>query len=304
MTIVIGIKRFYIQDSYQISQNKENPSLKTMPDIFSLLVSNPLLERKLLEDKDSESTRGSEDLKALKKKNNKKDILHQLVVNIKTTKVQTDVDFLFNNFRVIANEKTVEKLVKILFNILATLDRKDGQLEKLKQEYIKYSMSESDQDVGPLKTDFQFVNAEQEKGIFESLKKVRENYLIKEKGVRVIKLEKLEEKARLNIEGTINNIEVWVPLDWNKEGSKHMAFAFSMNVSHSMFSHKNYYINNLTNLIFKVDAVDNVMDTEATLKNLIVKIEHFVSDPTKEETVESALIQSLREDCIRSHLLK
>jgi hypothetical protein len=286
-----------------IRENKISKEKCPMPDIFAMLVSNPFLEKAILSA--DPNMRDTEDLKILKSKSkSKKDIIYQLVIDIKTSKAETNIDFMFNNFRVIANERTIEKLAKIVFQIIGTLDRKDNQLERLKQEYLKYSTSSESQEVGPLKTNFQFVNAEQEKGIFESLMKVRENYLIKEKRVKVIKLERLEEKKRMNIEGKINNIEIWVPLNWNEQGSKHMSFAFSADIKHETYNHKDYYINNLTNLIFKVDEIDNVMDTQAILKKIIVKIEHFTTDSNIEETIESALVKSLREDLIKATLLK
>ena len=299
MNIATGIKRFYVQDSNLIRENKSGEIKNPMPDVFGMLVSNPLLERALLKETD-DTSRNTEDIKSLAKGEKIKNTLYQLVVNVHNSSTDLDIDFVFNNFRVVANEKTTERLVKFGFQVINALDTKDNQLEKLKEEYIKYSTSEASEAVGPLKSDFQFVNAEQEIGIFESLKKARENYLIKEKGVKKIKLEKLQEKKKMNVYGTVNNIEIWIPINWTPHEAKVMSFAFSSHFKHFSFSHKDYYINNLTNLIFRVDSITDITDTKATLKSVTVKIEQINLNEFEEGKTETVLIKSLKEGTVIS----
>jgi len=268
-----------------------------MPDIFGMLICNPLLERTLLENKEAKGDH--RDLKLLDENTEIKESLHQLIIKVQKTKTEINVDFIFNNFRLLLNEKTIEKIFEFIFKIGHSLDSQDNQFDKIRKEILKYQKEKGKDDVID---ELEFASPRDESGLFETLSKIRQDYLVKEKKIKVIKLEKLEEKQRMNLSGTINNIEVWIPLDWTIGDAKLMSISFSANLTHYSYTHKNYYINNLTSLIFKVDNITNVDDSNISLKGVKVKIEHVLEKDS--EINPSALAKSISNEFIRSTLLK
>lgn len=231
-------------------------------------------------------------------------------MTLNITKAETDIDFLFNNFRVVANERTTEKLFKFLFQILKTLDTKDNQLERLKNEYMKYSIPEGEEEgrassVGPIKSGFEFVNPEEEKSMFELLMQRRQDYLVREKGITTIVLEKLQEKRRLTFRGKINSIEIWIPVEWDLNEAKLMAIRTSANIEYESYNHKDYYINNLTNLIFKAEQISSVDQAKVKLIDSNVRVESFkMSDMNELASRQSVAITMFKPNFVRTNILK
>lgn len=81
-----------------------------------------------------------------------------------------------------------------------------------------------------------------------------------------------------------------------------MTFTFSAYLTHYSFTHKDYLINNLTNLIFKVENKTSVDDSKISLKGLKIRIEH-VKNKDDDDT-HSALTKSIKNQFTRSTLLK
>lgn len=178
-----------------------------MPGILGMLICNPLLERTLLENKEAKGDHT--DINLLEENKEIKDSLHQLIVTLHQAKTETNIEITFNNFRLLMNEKTIEKIFEFVFKIGHSLDSQDNQLQKIKDELVRYQ-----KELNPEATEkdiiqnIEFADLKNEQNLFATLSKIRTNYLVKEKKVKVIKLERLEEKQRVNVSGTINNVEI------------------------------------------------------------------------------------------------
>ena len=279
------IYRLFIQDRI-ISQQLEWSS-NPMPKMFWMIVCNPKLETTLAENTE--------------KYNIPQEVWNQLLIKITHSKLETNVELTLNNLRIAPNEKTLERLVKFILKIIGSLNSKTDQLEKLKDEYLKYALG-AGLELKEITDKLRNVKYEDEQGFFNSLVKIREQYLIKEKGIKVIQLEKLEERQTLKIYGTINNIEWLIPLEWSKSDAKIMSLTLSSEFFFYSFKHRDYYVNNLTNMIFKMEDIRSVIDASASLKNVELKIEQAFENDLSDK-ISSTVLQKER-NILKSRLLK
>lgn len=140
-----------------------------------------------------------------------------------------------------------------------------------------------------------------QESMLQAFSKAREKYLIKSKHITKIILEQYKDNQKINISGTVNNIEVWMPLEWTRNSAKLLSIALSSHITHSSLSQKDYFINSLTNSISKVDHLSNLDDSKVTVKGLKVKIEQ-IKDLGGD--VGTAISRSIKNEFIRSTLLK
>ena len=301
MILFSKVKRCFIEDLTCSSENNQNHDYKKMPKIFSMLVSNPLLEQQILIS--GTQTETTTDSRWFNESNELNDSLEQLIVRIRNTKTELNIEFMFNHFRVIINEKTIVRLFEFVFKIGHSLDSKDNQLDNIKNQIIRYQKSANpDSTSSQMIDDIKHINANNQTGIMNAMIRIRHDYLIKEKNVKKIRLEKLEEKHRINISGTINSLQVWVPLEWSENESKLMSLSISADVSHYSLTHRNYYINTLTNSIFRLEHISNVDDLKIVAKGFKIMIENIIQEDN--ENIDSAIRKSIQEGFVRSILLK
>ena len=302
LTVVSKIKRFYVEDLICSSDNNQGEGYKKMPRILSMLVSNPLLEHEILGK--TEMSESTSDSRWLDDNYDINDTLQQLVVRIRNTKTELNLEFMFSNFRVLVNEKTIVRLFEFVFRIGHLLNRRDNQLDKIKTQIINYQksidpgMSSNNKVIDDIKN----INENSKQGIFNAFIKIRQDYLIKEKNIKKVRLEKLEERHRINITGTVNNLQIWIPLEWNENESKLMTCSLSSDISHYSLTCRNYYINSLTDSIFKVEHISNVDDSKVVAKGLKVMIESITG--ADEMSIGSTIVKSIEDAFIRSTLLK
>ena len=302
MIIVSKVKRLFVEDLLCSSEINQDHDYKKMPSIFSMLVSNPLLEQqKLISSEPSETTTDSRWLDENYDINN---TLEQLIIRIRNTKTELNIEFMFNHFRVIINEKTIVRLFEFVFKIGHSLNSKDNQLDKIKEEIIKFqkSMNPSGNPSTEMFDDMPEINTNNRRSLMESMIKMRQDYLVKEKKIKNIRLEKLEEKHRINVIGTINSLQVWVPLEWSETESKLMSFYISADATYYSLAHRNYYINSLTNSIFKLEHISNVDDMKVVAKGFKIMIENIKE--ADQLPIGPAIVKSIEEDFVRSMLLK
>ena len=284
-----SIYRLFIQDCIITEQSASDP----MPKMFGMIIYNPKLESILLKNSASSET--------LDQQNYSQDAYNQLLVKIAHSKLETNIEWTINDLRIAPNENTVARIMRFVLKTLETLNSKSNQLDKLKEEYLKYALGAGLQP-SEIAAKLKNVNFEDENGFFSSLVKIRENYLMKEKGIKVIQLEKLEEKQTIKFFGNINNVEWIIPLEWNKSDAKIMSLAFSTEFFFYSFRHKDYYINNLTNMIFKIEEIRNVIDTSATLKLLELSIQHISEETFLNADTNFDLLK--QNSIIKSRLLR
>lgn len=108
-----------------------------MPDIFGMLVSNPILEKAILEHNHAKGDHT--DVKILDSDLKIKESLHQFVVKFHKSKTEINIDFIFNNFRLLINELTIQRLLEFAFNLGNELSNESNNtLDLIKKEYLKY----------------------------------------------------------------------------------------------------------------------------------------------------------------------
>ena len=128
------------------------------------------------------------------------------------------------------------------------------------------------------------------KGYIEKYQEQRNKYLMKGKKT---KFKEIEQIAKMNAKGKLENFEIWIPLDSMDEYSRVFSLSFSNQISYKSTSLTSYKINEITSQIVETQIIKNQTDANVLLNNMMMSMvnRHLLS-VQEELTTEKLLLPS------------
>jgi len=128
------------------------------------------------------------------------------------------------------------------------------------------------------------------KGYIEKYQEQRNKYLMKGKKT---KFKEIEQIAKMNAKGKLENFEIWIPLDSMDEFSRVFSLSFSNQISYKGTSLTSYKINEITSQIVETQIIKNQTDANVLLNNMMMSMvnRHLLS-VQEELTTEKLLLPS------------